>query len=89
MSQLTVEVVAADRKVWEGEASRVTARTLDGELGILPGHEPMLSLLAESDVKVEPLDGSTRTVHVDGGFLSVDHDTVRIVSETITDGASV
>ncbi|WP_018156587.1 F0F1 ATP synthase subunit epsilon [Demetria terragena] len=85
MSQLTVEVVAADRVVWEGPASSVSARTLDGELGVLPGHEPMLSVLADSDVRVQPVDGAERTVHVDGGFLSVDHDVVRIVSETISD----
>lgn len=85
MSQLTVEVVSADRMVWEGTASSVSARTLDGELGVLPGHEPTLSVLAECDVKVHPVDGGERVVHVDGGFLSVDKDVVRIVSETITD----
>jgi F-type H+-transporting ATPase subunit epsilon len=87
VSQLTVEVVAADRLVWEGPASSVSARTLDGELGVLPGHEPTLSVLAECDVKVNPVDGAPRTVHVDGGFLSIDQDVVRIVSETITDSS--
>ena len=42
MSTLQVELVAADRKVWEGEAAMVQARTIDGELGILPGHTPLL-----------------------------------------------
>lgn len=87
MSPLSVEVVAADRKVWEGEANSVSARTLDGELGILPGHEPTLSVLAECDVRVHPVDGSTRTVHVDGGFLSVDQDVVRVVSEVVSDAS--
>lgn len=87
MSQLTVEVVAADRMVWEGTASSVSARTLEGELGVLPGHEPMLSILADCDVRVSPVDGQPRTVHVDGGFLSVDQDTVRIVSETVTESS--
>ncbi|YAL84146.1 F0F1 ATP synthase subunit epsilon [Dermacoccaceae bacterium W4C1] len=85
MSQLTVEVVAADRKVWEGEARSVQARTVDGEIGLLPGHEPMLSVLKEGDVKVEPVDGSTRIVHVDGGFLSIDSNRVSIVSEVVTE----
>lgn len=85
MSQLTVEVVSADRLVWEGTASSVSARTLDGEVGILPGHQPTLSVLADSDVTVKPTDGGERVVHVDGGFLSVDQDVVRIVSETVTD----
>lgn len=84
MSQLTVELVAADRKVWEGEASRVFARTVDGELGILPGHTPILSVLVEGEVHIDPVDGGQRkTVKVDGGFLSVDHDKVTLVSETV------
>lgn len=85
MSHLNVEVVAADRKVWEGEARSVQARTVDGELGVLPGHQPMLSLLADSDVVIHAEGGATQTIHVDGGFLSVDHDDVRIVSEVVSE----
>ena len=44
---LTVELVSAERKVWSGEANFVVARTLDGELGILPGHISLLAVLAE------------------------------------------
>lgn len=84
MSQLTVEVVAADRVVWEGEARQVSARTVEGDLGVLPGHEPLLAVLGEGDVTVHG-EGGTRTLHVDGGFLSVDSDQVRIVSEVVTD----
>ncbi|KNX36625.1 F0F1 ATP synthase subunit epsilon [Luteipulveratus halotolerans] len=83
MSQLTVELVAADRKVWEGEASRVFARTVEGELGILPGHTPILSVLVDGEVHIDPIDGQRKTVTVDGGFLSVDNDRVTLVSETV------
>ena len=41
---LTVDLVAADHKVWSGEASMVVARTLDGDLGVLPGHTPVLAV---------------------------------------------
>ena len=79
---LTVELVAADRKVWEGEASQVSARSIDGDLGILPGHTPILCVLAEGEVRVNT-DGAWRTAVVDGGFLSVDHDRVTIVAESV------
>lgn len=79
---LTVELVAADRKVWEGEASQVSARSIDGDLGILPGHTPILCVLAEGEVRVQT-DGAWRTAVVDGGFLSVDHDRVTIVAESV------
>ena len=81
MSALQVELVAADRRVWEGEASMVIGRTLDGELGILPGHTPLLGVLGQGEVRITT-DSGVITVDVDGGFMSVDHDRVTIVTET-------
>ena len=83
MSQLKVELVAADRKVWEGEAKQVTARTVEGEMGILPGHTPLLGILVGGDVKIQSTSGQTHTAVIDSGFLSVDHDRVTIVAETV------
>ncbi|MGL5928331.1 MAG: F0F1 ATP synthase subunit epsilon [Dermatophilaceae bacterium] len=82
MMPLQVELVAADRKVWEGQATQVSARSVDGELGIMPGHQPLLCVLAEGEVRVD-VDGSWRSATVDGGFLSVDHDRVTIVAESV------
>jgi F-type H+-transporting ATPase subunit epsilon len=79
---LQVEIVSADRKVWEGEASQVSARSIDGDLGILPGHTPILCVLAEGEVRVSA-DGSWRSAQIDGGFLSVDHDRVTIIAESV------
>lgn len=83
MSQLQVELVAADRKVWEGEASMVVARTVDGDLGILPGHTPLLGILVEGDVQIMADGGRPHTATIDGGFLSVDRDRVIIVAEAV------
>lgn len=84
MSTLNVQLVAADRKVWEGEAKALYARTVDGELGILPDHTPLLSVLAESaEVRIDPVSGQRQVVTVDGGFISVDHNTVTVVSDAI------
>lgn len=82
MSQLQVELVAADRQVWLGEASQVSARSVDGDIGILPGHSPLLVILAEGEVRIHG-DGGVQTAMVDGGFLSVDHDRVTIISEAV------
>ena len=82
MSQLQVELVAADRKVWEGEASQVSARSVDGDLGIMPGHTPILGVLVQGEVRIHG-EGGVRTAPVDGGFLSVDHDRVTILAEAV------
>ena len=62
--------------------ARSVARTIDGELGILPGHTPILCVLAEGEVRVNA-DGSWRSAQIDGGFLSVDHDRVTIIAESV------
>jgi F-type H+-transporting ATPase subunit epsilon len=83
LSQLHVELVAADRKVWEGEAKQVSARTIDGELGILQGHTPLLGVLVSGDVRIETMSGQVHAATIDSGFLSVDHDRVTIVAEAV------
>ncbi|MBL3686412.1 F0F1 ATP synthase subunit epsilon [Leucobacter zeae] len=80
MAALNVSVVAADREVWSGEASQIVAKTVEGEIGILGGHEPILALLAQGEVRVTTASGEKIAVDAEGGFLSVDHDTVTIVA---------
>lgn len=78
---LQVELVAADRVVWSGEASRVIARTTEGDLGVLPGHAPVLSLLIAGGVDVRTPDGETWIAAVDAGFLSIANDRISILAE--------
>ena len=78
---LTVELVAADRTVWSGEATMVIARTVEGDIGVLRGHAPVLSLLTEAIVEITAEDGHTVFAVADGGFLSVADDRVSILSE--------
>ncbi|WP_182523829.1 F0F1 ATP synthase subunit epsilon [Nocardioides dongkuii] len=78
---LQVELVAADRTVWSGEATMVIARTTEGDVGVLRGHAPMLSLLTEAVVEIAEADGGIVVAAVDGGFLSVAGDRVSILSE--------
>ena len=53
---LQVELVAADRQVWAGEATMVSARSVDGDMGILPGHTPTLVVLTAGDVRIHKSD---------------------------------
>jgi len=78
---LHVELVAADRLVWSGEAKMVIARTTEGDIGILPNHAPVLSLLVDGVVDVQTPEGETWVAAVDAGFLSVASNRVSILSE--------
>ncbi len=82
---LHVELVSVEREVWSGEASMVIARTTEGEIGILPGHAPLLGQLAEGfDVRIQQESGGELAVTVSGGFLSVTDEGVTILAETAT-----
>ncbi|TFD88373.1 F0F1 ATP synthase subunit epsilon [Cryobacterium serini] len=77
---LSVSVVSADQQVWSGEVTMVVAKTVEGEIGILAGHEPMLAILAAGDVRLTLADGSKVLAQAEDGFLSVDNDVITIVA---------
>lgn len=81
MATLYVELVAVDREVWAGEAQRVIARTVEGDIGILPGHAPVLGVLVTGPVRVLEVGGSEVTAAVHGGFLSVHDNVVLVLAE--------
>jgi len=80
MATLAVSVVSADREVWSGEASLVVARTVEGEIGIMPGHEPMLAILAAGEVRLTLPGGQKIEASAEDGFLSVQSNQVQIVA---------
>jgi F-type H+-transporting ATPase subunit epsilon len=79
--QLQVELVAADRTVWSGQATMVVAKTAEGDIGVLRNHMPVLSLLVDGVVEIIPVDGERMFAAVDGGFLSVANNRVSILSQ--------
>ena len=84
-NQLHVQVVAVEEEVWSGDADMVVARTTEGEIGVLPGHSPLLGLLKEpSQVRVKLAGGEQLTYDVSGGFLSIDASGVTILAESAT-----
>jgi F-type H+-transporting ATPase subunit epsilon len=97
---LHVELVIADRELWSGEASMVIAKTLEGDIGVLSGHPPVLGILAEGSV-VRVLDpepagnsgggapGEEVTAAVSGGFLSVADDRISILATDAQLGSDI
>ena len=58
----------------------MVARTQIGQIGLLAGHEPVLGILAEGEVRITTLDGDVITVSAQDGFLSLQNDIVTIVA---------
>jgi F-type H+-transporting ATPase subunit epsilon len=77
---LRVEIVSPEEELFAGEADFVLARTVEGDIGILPGHIPLLAQLAPAEVKVRGAGGDQR-FPVDGGFMTVKEDKVIILAE--------
>ena len=81
--QLYVELVAVEEKVWSGDADMVVARTTEGELGVLPGHAPLLGQLADPGTVRIQRDGQEELAYaVYGGFLSVTESGVTVLAES-------
>ncbi|WP_062312274.1 F0F1 ATP synthase subunit epsilon [Demequina rhizosphaerae] len=80
---LTVDVVAPDRVLWSGTAERLVAPTVEGEIGLLTGHEPVLSVLRAGTVRVRGGADGDAEFPIDGGFVSFDRDVVTVVVEPV------
>ena len=90
---LHVELVVPAGEIWAGDAQRVIAKTLDGDVGVLTGHTPVLGILAEgSVVRILPEDGQGTgevLVAIGGGFLSVADDRVSVLARQAQLGTEV
>lgn len=78
---LQVEVVSADRMVWEGKAVNVITRTTEGDIGILPGHETFMAALVPHAAEIVTVDGRREIIALDGGFVSVAQNRVSLLSQ--------
>lgn len=82
MAQIQVELVSVEREIWSGEAQLVVARTTDGDIGVMPGHAPLLAELKEGfAARIVAPDGKVLGVAVHGGFLSVTKEKISILAE--------
>lgn len=81
MATLNVRVVSPDQVVFEGEVSGMVAPVWDGQVGILPGHAPMLALVGSGELSLDRPGGGSDTYHVAGGVLKVERDNVTLLTE--------
>jgi F-type H+-transporting ATPase subunit epsilon len=77
-------IISPERVLFDGEVSSIVAPAYDGEVGILPRHAPMVTLLGSGVLRLEAAPGGTRRFSVSGGFLQVADDVVRVVTESAT-----
>jgi len=77
---INVSLVSADAEIWSGEASLVVAKTVEGEIGFLSGHEPVLAILAEGQVRITQTSGTKIIANAQDGFLSMEGDDLTIVA---------
>lgn len=75
---MDVNVIAEDRPLWEGKALSAVVPSLDGYMGILPGHEPVLALVGSGDVTLNCENDETHIFTVEDGFISFENDTLTI-----------
>jgi F-type H+-transporting ATPase subunit epsilon len=78
---LRVFVISPEASLFEGDATSVVAPAFDGEVGILTGHAPMMTLLGKGELRVEASGGGEKKFSIDGGFLQVLENNVRVVTE--------
>lgn len=81
---LKVELVSPTERVWSGEASFVSARTVEGDLGVLSDHSPLFGVLVDGAVSIKGVDGTITNFNVSGGFLSVANNRVSILTESVS-----
>ncbi|MHA3701378.1 ATP synthase F1 subunit epsilon [Jatrophihabitans sp. YIM 134969] len=83
MATMHVELVSIERALWSGEATAVNARTVEGDIGVLPGHELMIAALAPGYVvRIDREGEEPLRVAVHGGFLAVREGAVSVLAET-------
>ena len=85
---MRVLVISPERAVFDGDADAVTAPAYDGQVGILPRHAPFMSLLGEGELVIRS-GGTVSQFRVQGGFLQVVSNTVRVVAEHVQEAAHV
>ena len=77
-----VDIVSAEAEIYSGQAEMVFAPALMGEVGIAPGHTPLLTRLKPGEVRLKLADGSEEAFYVSGGMLEVQPRMVTVLSDT-------
>ena len=82
MAKIIVDVVSAEEAIFSGDAAFVALPGQEGELGILPGHVPLITRIRPGAVRIKTPDGKEENVFVAGGILEVQPDRVTVLADT-------
>jgi len=82
MATVHLDIVSAEREIFSGEVEMVFAPAVMGEIGIVPGHSPLVTQLAPGEVRVKHLDGREEGFYVSGGLIEVQPKIVTVLSDT-------
>ncbi|WP_118801207.1 F0F1 ATP synthase subunit epsilon [Haemophilus haemolyticus] len=86
MATFNLTIVSAELKIFEGEVKQIQATGVEGELGILPGHTPLLTAIKPGIVKFTLKDGNEEVIYVSGGFLEVQPNIVTVLADVAIRG---
>jgi F-type H+-transporting ATPase subunit epsilon len=86
MSSIYVDVVSAEQSIFSGEAKFIALPGEGGELGILPGHTPLITRIRPGAVRIEKVDGDEEFVFVAGGILEIQPNKVTVLADTAIRG---
>lgn len=89
MATIQVDIVSAEKQIWSGEGTMVFAPGEMGELGIAPGHTPLITRLSPGDIRVLKEDGEEEFIFVSGGILEVQPTVVTVLSDTAVRGSDL
>jgi len=89
MATFNLIIVSAERKIFEGEVKQIQATGVEGELGILPGHTPLLTAIKPGIVKFTLQDGNEEVIYVSGGFLEVQPNIVTVLADVAIRGSEL
>ena len=89
MATFNLTIVSAERKIFEGEVKQIQATGVEGELGTLPGHTPLLTAIKPGIVKFTLKDGKEEVIYVSGGFLEVQPNIVTVLADVAIRGSEL
>ena len=89
MATFNLTIVSAERKIFEGEVKQIQATGVEGELGSLPGHTPLLTAIKPGIVKFTLQDGNEDVIYVSGGFLEVQPNIITVLADVAIRGSEL
>ena len=89
MARFNLIIVSAERKIFEGAVKQIQATGVEGELGILPNHTPLMTAIKPGIVKFTLEDGKEEVIYVSGGFLEVQPKVVTVLADVAIRGSEL